>query len=361
MKKVALLVLFISLLCFSLIGQGCFPGKHQTVDGPEAVGLINQTQGYIIRESKEGPIFKIITLPDLEEQTIKTVSGDKIFYLTGPDQQGRIVYVNGILFNKINLGLTTIKGDTHDIIFSQKGDVLDLLGYDSPIALSPNGGHLAIVRNRFPGDISKNDYFIEIWDIEKKQVICEFSVSSISRMPWFPDGKKIAYCKVVNHSEIPGFDAFPTQLREQYFKERIWPKVYTIFIYDLSNNTHTFLHTGWSPVVSSNGKSVLINDFGTGHTYYSVPYLVNVDSRGSTPVDWPGRHGSVIAFIRSNTILYMGLPTTGKKVKTVVDSPIWGRKLLPSVKIADLTTGEFQTLIETIHPYDAISYGDVKK
>ena len=112
--------------------------------------------------------------------------------------------------------------------------------------------------------------------------------------------------------------------------------------------------------MSSDGKNILIEDISPEEEYFRS-YLVNVETKVTTAVDWPGRARRVIAFVAPKRILYFGLTTTGQKAKTIVDSPLWGRKVVPAIKIADLETGEFQTVIDELHPYSGISFGQPKQ
>jgi len=361
-KKNINISIFILLICFIVvmaIGYArsvCRPVP--TVDGPEASHLISQTRGFILleeyRETK--PYIKIISLPSLHEKAIQ-VPSESIFSLSGPDELGRIAYISGKLYRRIKLGITTMEGEKHEIIFSQNGNFLDLLSMGSSLAISPKNGYVAISKQVPPR--SEND-IVQIWDIATKRLVVEFPGKTSSKMPWFSDGTRLAYTKEIYYwDEIPLFNSYSKE-RQKFYSSK--GRITAVFIYDLRNNTHIPFHTGWNPVVSPDDRSMLIVD----HVLKSpeskrkyASYLVNIENKEDKIIDWPGRHEQITAFIEPDVILYKGLITTGKVAETVVDSPLWGPKIIPSVKIANLTTSEFQTIIDTIEPRGEISYGRV--
>lgn len=312
---------------------------------PKPSHLINQTQGFIIlREYHEAKdpqnrmaFIKIISLPTLHEKLIQVPSKD-IFALSGPNEKGQIAYVSGELFKNVELRLTTMEGVHHEIIFSQKGHEQDILSFKAPftsLALSPKKGYLAIVRQLPPK--SENDRF-QIWDINQKRLIAEFDGHAAA---WFPDGTKLAYTKS------------PPYKQGQHEPAKI-------FIYDLIKNKHTFFREGWNPIVSPDGLAILIEDsnpdavMGDRRSYINH-YWVNLETKEAKVIDL--HQADVIAFTQPNIILCEGLVVSEKKPKTVVDSPLWGRKSLPSVLLVNLITNEFQTVIDFVHPYEPISYG----
>lgn len=340
-----------------LIGAASAPRKFPTVDGPESTQLIEKTKGYILwAETVKGMTWiKEISLPKLEEKKITIPNVEIIHDVTGPDDEGRIAYFSDTKFMKSYVvALTTLSGQKHEVLFSEQGHYMDKFILGEPISLSPKGGRLALCK--YKKDKFSDEALIQIWDVVDKRLVSEFS-SAPSSFAWFPDGQRLAYVKLIDHRLIEGLDAYPESLQKAYSKIRFWPAVDCIFIYDLLSNEHFFLHTGFGPSVNSDGKSILLAQPGV--VRFSNYYLLDLETGEIKLMDWPGRSSDVIAFTALNTILYKGRITTGREVKTVVNSPLWGRKFLPSVKLADLVTGEFQTVIDSVHPYDTISFGQV--
>ena len=63
------------------------------------------------------------------------------------------------------------------------------------------------------------------------------------------------------------------------------------------------------------------------------------------PVSWTGQSDLVYAFVDSDLVFFCGLPTEGTPVKYMEHySPLRGPRPLWSLKVAELSTGKFQTL-----------------
>ena len=85
---------------------------------------------------------------------------------------------------------------------------------------------------------------------------------------------------------------------------------------------------------------------------------VTVESGKFEPVDWPGDAQGVIAAPAENVVLYWGLPTTGSPIKyTKHNSALRGPKLMLTVKVAEINSRQFQTLIPEIDPRSRVSFG----
>ena len=174
---------------------------------------------------------------------------------------------------------------------------------------------------------------------------------------WFPDGKRFAYTKLVARKELSeqakGMEQFGT-----YFG-RAWDEVPTIYIFDVDSRKSTFLYVGWRPVVSCDGKTVLVGGWGREDFAWRV---VDANTGDSSPLaSLPGIAGDIIAAPAAELIVYWGLPTTGTPIKyTTGNSPLRGPKLMLSIKVADRKAATFQTIIPYIDPRSCISYGPGK-
>jgi hypothetical protein len=112
------------------------------------------------------------------------------------------------------------------------------------------------------------------------------------------------------------------------------------------------LHEGWDPVISPDGNFVIVSD------RYKTEYLVDVVTQKVKTIDWPGNLYGAIAYVNSNLLIYWGMPTKGTEERwTKYYSPFCGPKSLVSIKLAELTTGEFQTILDYQDPRDEFSYG----
>jgi len=134
-----------------------------------------------------------------------------------------------------------------------------------------------------------------------------------------------------------------------------WLRVPAVHVYNVSTGETTFLHMGWDVAVSADGAFVIISDF-RGRVR-----VVDTHTKVSKPVTWPGRWGGIIGFTGPRTILYWGLPTTDAPQQWApVGSPLVRRKHMLTIKLADLSTGEFQTIVGAIDPRHRVSYGPGK-
>ena len=278
--------------------------------------------------------------------------------LSGPDRSGRIVYIENHMGNnaKHSLKLTSIESFQDELIFSRQGDALWDQVIGENIALSPVGGLVSFISKLSPEQMNKPDAYLksgslEIWNVVTKSKLETDVLALDAGLSWFPHGKKLAYTKLTIKTEIPQLDS-GCNIRNSFGNE--WQKIPAVFVYDISDQYSTFLYAGWHSVVSADGKSVLVSGFEKNHC------LVNVETEDAVPIDWPNRYGRVIAFTGSNSILHIGLPTTGIKPKwTEHNSPLVGPKSMFSVKLTDLSNGAFQTVLDYVDPRREISYGQM--
>jgi hypothetical protein len=330
-----------------------------TVNGPEATNLLSATHGYIVYDVPVGGI-KAVALPGLNVITIREEDKghEPVHSVCGPDNNGRIVYVENHMGDdaKHFLKLTSVKGSEDELIFTRKGDALWDHVIGEYLALSPVGGLASFVGNLTPEQMYKPDAYLEvgpleIWNIVTKSKIETKVIALDAGLTWFPDGRKLVYTKLTLRTEIPPVDS-GCNVRSSFGNE--WPTIPAVFVYDLLDHSSTFLYAGWHPVVSPDGKSVLVSGFEKNHC------LVNVETRTAVPIDWPSQYGSVIAFTSSNVILHMGLPTAGAKPKwTNHNSPLVGPKPMFSIKLNNLSNGAFQTVLDYVDPRREISYGQM--
>jgi len=125
-------------------------------------------------------------------------------------------------------------------------------------------------------------------------------------LSWFPDGKRLAYVELIPRQEAE--DHF-SNLGDfgSNFKE--WEKVPAVHVFDTETGKKSFLHLGWHPQISTDGKNVLVSDFDRRFR------LIDVASGKSEAAELPGSMGTVIALFEGRRALYWGLPTTGEPVR----------------------------------------------
>lgn len=350
-------ILYLNL--FGYLGRQTLP----TVDGPENLTLIRNTQGYIVYNVPVGGI-KAISLPSMSELTIREADKghEPVRSLSGPDENGCIVYIENHMGDKAYhlLKLTAIGGEKDEIIFSHRGDALwdDVIGNE--LALAPKGGHVAFVGKLTSAQMHEPEVLLEtgpleIWNIDQKTKKDAEITALDEGLSWFPDGRRLAYTKFVPKDDIQE-EMSDCTVRNSFWNS--WAAIPAIFVYDIGDRSNRYVHTGWHPTVSDDGKSVLVQGYNNEYC------LVDLSTQKASAVDWPGRSktwGKVIALKGGRDIVYMGLLTTGKRPRwTEHNSPLSGPKPVHSIKIANLQTHAFQTVIDYIDPRSTVSYGQIK-
>lgn len=357
-KEVIIVILCIAALAMcsipSLIGTGLI-GRPSvpTVSGPEATHLLSATKGHVIYDVPVGGISGT-SLPSLKTIIIRNQDkrNEPVYALSGPDENGFFVFLEKDVGVKHILNLSSIQSDKHEVIFTRPvgsgGD------YGEHLALSRIGGHVAFVGYlSFKQMYEPKAYIgmgqLEIWDIFRKNNLDTQIVAINNSLAWFPGGKKLVYSKFINRKEVPTQDS-GDKILLRFGK---WIEVPAVFVYNIKDGTESFLHVGWSPKVATDGKSIIIADFERNY------YLVELSTKKTMPVILPGGIGKIIAFTSPNTILYLGAPTAGVSPEwTKSNSPLVGPKAMLSLKLLDLSTGDFQTVKNSIDPRRSISYGN---
>jgi hypothetical protein len=349
--------------------------EASTVPGPESDKLLPATTGNVLfafgaEQPEEMPSGDIVALqlPGLKSTVVRPRPAvnrndmPTIHAVSGPDAEGRIAYIEDHFFvadekNRRHL-LKTVRIDgTHDTeLFSRPGDAMwaqrGEIGSD--LALSPVGGRVAfesgLVNTQMPGTLLQTGT-VEIWDVEKK-ARTKASFKALEGLAWLPDGKRLAYVKLIDTKELPAATA-PPQADPFTGAFKGWRKLPAVFVRDVDAETEVFLHVGWHPVVSSDGQAVLVSN--SGGDWRSV----DVATGKSDSAAWPGMWAPV-ALANRDVALSLCLPTKGTKIRfTRHNSALSGPKEMLSLKLAKVNANEFQTVLANIDPRTRISFGRV--
>ena len=366
------------LICLGIAFQtllipGCLRSNSaQTVDGPEAENLIGKLSGNIV--TNDSGDITVISLPSLAKHTVRKFpkSDDGIFptihALSGPDREGRIAYIEDYFFVKTEreerhlLKTVDLDGKNDHVVFSRPGSAMWATSaagngeIGSHVSLAPTGGLVAFISKVTDKQMPRvllHVGHIEIWNIDEKTGYDTKVTALDEPISWFPNGERFAYARLVAREHLPksaeGLEHFGN-----YFGEA-WDEIPAIYVYDVDMRKSTFFYVGWRPVVSSNGKTVLIG--GWDHDDYRWR-RVNADTGESSSLILPGFAGDIIGTDDSGLVLYLGLPTTGSPIKyTKNNSPLRGPKQMLTVKVVDRQGTVFQTVIPSIDPRSNASYG----
>jgi hypothetical protein len=175
-------------------------------------------------------------------------------------------------------------------------------------------------------------------------------------MSWFPDGKRLAFVKLVGRDELPKH-AIGLAEFGGYFGES-WNAIPSIYVLNIESGQTSFLHVGWTPVVSGDGKAVLVGGWDNRSKFSWNCY--RLDSGESLPVQWPGDAGGAIALPADNIVLYKGLPTAGGPLEsTKNNNEHRGPKFMIALNVALIGSDGFQTVVADFDPRDLVSFGRV--
>lgn len=357
-EYVCKILLVISIILLSLL-QSCASSDNQahlgTIAGPEILGLNKGLNG-ILCTSEPGGGIRALSLTSLKSHIVREAHDltDKfgpVSALCGPDNNGDIAYMEA-LDNKFRVNLISIDGKDNRVLFTR---IEPQLGYNytkPSFALSPAGNKIAFLtdyhddQQEEPPALLKYGT-IEIWDIKKnksrKLPIKAYDLS----LSWFPDGKRLAYVDLIPQSHSVNYKDFGIEYKN-------WSNIPVTFILDTETGAKSMLGIGWNPIVSLDGKHVIVRDGK------EEPHLVTVLNHVSVPLKAPGLWMPLA--MESNYLIYFGLRTQGMKLKlTENNSPLSGPKDMLSIKLAIINSNKFKTLIPYFDTRMEISYGNVTR
>ena len=364
-----------ALLMLSLLAGGCAQ-RLPTVDGPEATDLVKQVTGYIVmnggadEQNRPEGLILAITLPNLKKEmvlkppAVPSVDLPTLHALAGPDTEGRIACIEDHRFvisekdKRHVLKSVKLDGTEEQELFVRRKAALWSDAIGEQLALAPVGGRIALVSDLTAVQMHEPPAYlrtgaIEIWDISKKTGRKVGVTALDDSLSWFPDGKRLAFVELVPAEKFarttPEMGDFGAGFKK-------WEKIPVVHILDTDTGKKTRLHVGWQPVVSSNGETVLVQDFDNRLR------MVTVAERVSKSIQLPGYWGRSIAVLERDLVLYWGLPTTGLSPGyTKHNSSLRGPKPMPSLKLAEINSGKFQTVMPYVDPRDRISFGKVEE
>jgi hypothetical protein len=307
----------------------------------ETDDLASRAGGCVVMSHPVGGI-DAVQLRTLETIVVRQarVGRPAILAVSGPDEEGRIAFLEeDSSARRYSLKTIRLDGGGEAEIFTRPGSALWDHAIDG-LVLAPRGGHVASLaqqpasRKRFAPAITVGE--LEIWDLAAKTG-GEAGIAVLNwRMSWFPDGKRLVYAQTNE-----GGQPVPVKvLNVESGQSDGWP-------------------TRAAMAVSTDGRTALIN---LGRAGYAK---LDVAAETSTPTSVPRDfHGDWVrgplALIGDDVLLYRANPPRDVAPKlTENNSPLVGPKPMLSLKLAELSSGRFQTIVADLDPRTSVSFGGI--
>jgi hypothetical protein len=282
-----------------------------------------------------------------------------LHWVAGPDASGRIVFVQNDMVNKRYALIDRSPDGLEKTVFEADGDAI----WDHAIgkygALSPHSGLVAFGARFRLDELASPDALLsegelEVWSLDKRERASVRAALLDDSLCWYPDGKRLAYTALVPASDAERVFRNQVGLSDSFGRKYMkWKRVPIVHVIDISTGESRWLHVGERPVLSPDGRILLVRDFEQQWR------ILDVDSNQSKPFDAPGAvYPGAIALVDSQTALYWALQTAGAETKfTDNNSPVVGKKQMRSLKIVDLRDGRYQTVISYLDPRRSVSFG----
>ena len=337
--------------------------------GQESDTLPPVPTGYLL-VTQRGCGIEAIKLPTVQRKIVRPATPENRHdwpsehAMSGPDSAGRIAYIEDHFFvaheadRRHLLKTIRLDGTQDTTLFSRPGAAM----WSGPpigngqigehLALSPVGGRVAFHTDlhyvHMP-NAALHVGSIEIWNIDSKLSVKRDVNAMDSPLAWFPDGKRLAYVKVVDPREA----RTPGRRLCQGVPEL--EKIPSVFVWDVDAGTETFLHVGSAPMVSQDGRFVLISG------YESAWVRVRVTSRPVNPqVAYHASKnagGSVIASPAQDIVLASEKTHKRKRgLLSLFEVP----EQIVTFGLASLNTDDFRTLL-TVEYANGVSFGQVSE
>lgn len=196
---------------------------------------------------------------------------------------------------------------------------------------------------------------ISIWNLNSKNVLNFKNNALEDYINWFPDNRRIVFVSFLDRKEISKLPNKKILLNSSFaVKLSNWTALPVITILNIETGEAEYIHVGRFPVISQNGDSIIFSNF------YSENWkLYSLNKNKVTDFNAPpGMVGFGPLAFNDKYILYWGLPTKGSKIKyTKNNSLLRGPKPMLTIKVAEIDTDKFETIIPYIDPRSKISYG----
>jgi hypothetical protein len=331
------------------------------VEGPESTELAARIRGsLVVKQGRDStgndPRILALILPQGERRILRKYPGAAlggwIENVSGPALDGRIAFVEETGFQSREYSVRTIAldGSGEREEFRHSGG-----GFADSFALSPSGARIAFVGAladlQMPGALLATGP-LTIRDLEKRAMVQTGVTAANEPLAWLPDSRRLAYVGMVPKAALAReIEAGLAEDPKFLSGVENWDLLPAVYVLDVQSGAKRYVHIGWYPVVAQDGGSVIVKWGGYRR--------VDIATGTWTRFHWPARWGPPIALLPGDLLIYAGLPTRGmpsghrKYGSFSVGTP------LGSIKVADLATGRFQTLVKLADARERFSFGVV--
>jgi hypothetical protein len=262
--------------------------------------------------------------------------------------------------------LSTIRldGTGNRVVATATGDRHRVFG--AYPALAPVGGNIAVIgsitdRGTVPESVPGRQ--LTIWNaITGRRLRAAVDAEDIG-VSWFPDGDSLVYVAALRKDDIPPSVLDDLTGNDPACLEYIdgFDIVPVVSLLDVRSGRSRELHMGTNPVVSSDGRSVLLRCGGLSVMDLAKRSLSPATWAGDSQLHmvWLGHIQTPLAFI-GGLVVYRALPTTGTYPIRDPMASVDGGGQLVTIKVAAIGTREFQTVIPAINPRWPVSFGQPK-
>ncbi|MEO7714621.1 MAG: hypothetical protein ABIY70_00340 [Capsulimonas sp.] len=314
-----------------------------TTPGPETPALSAGLNGIVLTDNS-GNEIDATTFPSGVSHVAVARPQGIIHAISGPDNAGLIAYLTNNV-SQITLHVTSLGGSQDAVICGAGSGLSGSSNYGGSLALSPKGGQAALIA--LSGEVQMpealfNTGELEIWDVarKKKQPLSPHAIDD--GLAWLPDGKHLIFVDMAPNPTARDYQDYG-------LKSKAWTNLPTAYMLDTTTGKKTKIGAGLAPVVSTNGRFVILYD---GE---QRPRQINLKTLAAQPLTLPGLSGEILTQDGA-LIVYGGVRTTGVSPKLAYSHG--GVFPLGTIKTAQINTGKFQTLLPYVDTLSPMSFGN---
>jgi hypothetical protein len=334
-----------------------------TATGASESALATYPAGTIVWARSVGGLLGV-TLPALREFVVRPYwqesSGLRKDYpeafvqiVGGPDAHGRIAYVERRLAGRHfadALKVIGTDGIGDRLVTPLRSAAGARLG--ETLALAPRAGRAAFVSETRGAAITGRPYYLaegalEVWDVDARRRLPLRLTALDAGLSWLPDSTTLAYVATVARAAIPAH-LDPIEGHGVFARSSHVPGIHLL---DTDSRRQTLIQLGTDPLVSSDGDSLLMVSL-TGRLR-----RVTLRTGETTDVMLPDKRGRAVALLKGRYVLYRARPAEGEPIARSPYGSFRAGLEMISLKIRDIETGAFQTVVPIIDPRWSVSFG----